>query len=138
MQTGPIVRIAPQELSFTSLSSRDDIYGFKGARNFLKSPLYDGFINGKEPSLVGIRDPAMHGKKRRFLSHAFSAKALRSHEETINSYTDLFVKQAAVCGGGSEGIDMTQWYNWFAFDVVGDLAFGESFNCLKDGKIRLS
>ncbi|KAF5576016.1 Isotrichodermin C-15 hydroxylase [Fusarium pseudocircinatum] len=133
-QYGHIVRIAPNELSFSSLTSRDDIYGFKAARKFLKSPLYEGFVNGKEPSLVGIKDPILHGKKKRLLSHAFSAKALKSHEETINSYTDLFVQQAAIHGGGSEGIDMTRWYNWFAFDVIGDLAFGESFNCLKDVK----
>ncbi|KAH7459247.1 hypothetical protein FOMA001_g20089 [Fusarium oxysporum f. sp. matthiolae] len=133
-QYGHIVRLAPNELSFSSLTSRDDIYGFKAARKFLKSPLYEGFVNGKEPSLVGIKDPILHGKKKRFLSHAFSAKALKSHEETINSYTDLFVQQAGIHGGGSEGIDMTRWYNWFSFDVVGDLAFGESFNCLKDVK----
>ncbi|KAH6985234.1 putative cytochrome P450 [Ilyonectria destructans] len=133
-QYGPIVRLAPNELSFSSLSSRDDIYGFKAARRFLKSPLYDGFVNGNEPSLVGIRDPILHGKKKRFLSHAFSTKALKSHEETINAYSDLFVQQAAIHGGGSEGVDMTQWYNWYSFDVVGDLAFGESFNCLKDVK----
>ncbi|KAM5377491.1 hypothetical protein ACJZ2D_004860 [Fusarium nematophilum] len=130
----PVVRIAPNELSFSTLSSHNDIYSFKVAKGFLKSPLYDGFINGKEAPLVAIKDPVLHGKKRRLLSHAFSARALKTHEDTIDAYSNLFVQQVATRGAGPEGINMTQWYNWFSFDVVGDLAFGESFNCLRDAK----
>ena len=29
-------------------------------------------------------------------------------------------------------ISMLDWYNFFFFDVVGDLVFGESFGCLRD------
>ncbi|KAM5354663.1 hypothetical protein ACJ41O_001310 [Fusarium nematophilum] len=116
------------------MSSHNDIYSFKVAKGFLKSPLYDGFINGKEAPLVAIKDPVLHGKKRRLLSHAFSARALKTHEDTIDAYSNLFVQQVATRGAGPEGINMTQWYNWFSFDVVGDLAFGESFNCLRDAK----
>lgn len=27
---------------------------------------------------------------------------------------------------------MTQWYNWTTFDIIGDLVFGEPFGCLQD------
>jgi hypothetical protein len=29
---------------------------------------------------------------------------------------------------------MTAWYNWTTFDIIGDLAFGDSFHCLDDGE----
>lgn len=28
---------------------------------------------------------------------------------------------------------MTDWFNFYSFDVMGDLAFGKSFNMLRDG-----
>ncbi len=31
-------------------------------------------------------------------------------------------------------VNMTDWLNFFTMDVIGDLAFGESFGCLKSGE----
>lgn len=28
---------------------------------------------------------------------------------------------------------MTNWFNFYSFDVMGDMAFGKSFNMLRDG-----
>jgi hypothetical protein len=33
-----------------------------------------------------------------------------------------------------ETVDMSQWYNFTTFDIIGDLAFGEPFDCLKDSQ----
>lgn len=33
--------------------------------------------------------------------------------------------------GRKKPMDMTAWYNWTTFDVIGDLAFGEPFGCLE-------
>ncbi|OAL43427.1 benzoate 4-monooxygenase cytochrome P450 [Pyrenochaeta sp. DS3sAY3a] len=131
---GHVVRIAPDELSFDTVASRNAIYGHGPARSFLKSALYEGFVNGGEPSLVGVIDPTEHGKKRKFLAHAFSAIALRSHETTVQKYCDLFVRQIIAHGGSAEGLDITDWFHWFTTDIVGDLAFGESFDSLKNVK----
>lgn len=65
--------MASNELSFDPLTSRETIYGHVGFRNFLKSPLYGGSMNGGTRSLVGVRDPAAHSKRRKYLAHAFSA-----------------------------------------------------------------
>lgn len=35
--------------------------------------------------------------------------------------------------GPTQGkVDVVNWYNWMSFDIIGDLSFGESFNCLED------
>jgi hypothetical protein len=31
-------------------------------------------------------------------------------------------------------MEISRWFNYYSFDVMGDLAFGESFNMLVDGK----
>lgn len=35
------------------------------------------------------------------------------------------------CDEGQNALDVTQWFNWATFDIVGDLAFGEPFDCLE-------
>jgi len=36
--------------------------------------------------------------------------------------------------GGYAEIDALNWFNYLAFDIIGDLAFGEPFGMLKRGK----
>jgi hypothetical protein len=31
-------------------------------------------------------------------------------------------------------MDISRWFNYYSFDVMGDLSFGKSFNMLVDGK----
>ncbi|KAJ5668353.1 uncharacterized protein N7477_006923 [Penicillium maclennaniae] len=33
---------------------------------------------------------------------------------------------------GKQALDMVSWYNFTTFDIIGDLAFGEPFDCLKN------
>ena len=37
------------------------------------------------------------------------------------------------CKNGNETVDMVKWYNFFTFDIIGTLTFGEPFGCLADG-----
>lgn len=131
---GDVVRIAPNELSFATVQSYKDIYGHatKGRQPFLKSAFYD---NGGTPAIVSTRDPADHSKQRRSLASAFSAKSLREQEHIVHKYFDLFLTQMAKLGGPStEGIDATEAFEWVTFDIIGDLAFGESFDAVANGK----
>ena len=69
------------------------------------------------------------------LSHAFSDKALREQEPLIQCFVDnLMTGLRRQCKKDSkEGkVDLADWFNWTTFDVIGDLAFGEPFDCLKE------
>ena len=46
---------------------------------------------------------------------------------------DLFIEQIGVHASGKEGADMVMWFNLTTFDIIGSLAFGESFGGLKSG-----
>jgi len=83
-----------------------------------------------------------HAEMRRMLSHAFSTKALMEQEDIIRGYGDLLIKRLGQRYAGKErGPDgeycnLVNWYNYTTFDIIGDLAFGEStaFACLQERK----
>ncbi|KAI9787991.1 MAG: hypothetical protein M1816_007295 [Peltula sp. TS41687] len=128
--SGPVVRTAPNELSFNTSTSWTDIYDFRqGHRPFVKSKFYEGGTFADQcGSIVSERDPAVHGTMRRSLSHAFSQRSLMEQEHLIARVIDRFIDRVGQLGGGEEGIDIVQWYNMMTFDIIGDLAFGETFN----------
>ena len=72
---------------------------------------------------------------RKLLSHAFSESALREQELLLTHYFELLIEQLHnQIDQPNEGrVDLTQWYNYTTFDIMGDLCFGESFNTLARG-----
>ncbi|KAI0594386.1 cytochrome P450 [Biscogniauxia sp. FL1348] len=132
---GDVIRIAPNELSFAAPGTFKEIYNYatKDRPTFLKGPWYDR--PEPEPSIVHTRDPADHSMQRKSLSHAFSAQSLRDDEYVVQTYVNLFIEQLRkFAGPGTEGINLSEAYNWVTFDIIGDLTFGESFNAVAEAK----
>lgn len=132
---GPVVRTAPNDLSFNTAASWRDIYGFRqGHKTFVKSDFYDGGVFADQAhSIISERDPGVHGEMRKFLSHAFSEKSLKAQEPLISEVIDEFVMQLGATASTETGVDITKWYNLTTFDIIGSLAFGESFGGVKSG-----
>ncbi|KAJ8066239.1 hypothetical protein OCU04_005322 [Sclerotinia nivalis] len=132
---GKVVRFAPNDLDFASPQAYQDIHGHgkQGKSAFLKGQAYN---TGSETNagIVSARDPAVHREIRKSLSHAFSAKALRLQEEVVMQYMDLLVSQIHRRKDDAKGLNLSEWYNWLTFDIIGDLAFGESFDAVKSGE----
>jgi len=69
---------------------------------------------------------------------AFIKRALKAQQPMIERHADLFVDrlrtEATAPGAHDKGVSMNiaDWLSFFTFDVMGDLVFGESFNCLND------
>ncbi|KAI0407176.1 cytochrome P450 [Xylaria palmicola] len=135
---GPVVRVAPNEVSFSSPSSWEDIYGFRpGHKTFIKSPFYDGgSFADQVHSIVSERDPTEHGVMRKYLSHAFSDVSVKRQENLIAENVDLFIKQLGAVGSGTEGLNIVKWFNLTTFDIIGSLAFGETFGGLSSQKFH--
>ena len=74
---------------------------------------------------------------KRKLSHGLSAKGLSEQEAIVQHYVDKFIRQINVHATGLKGDEMVKWYNFFTFDLIGDLAFGEPFGSLNDGMLCL-
>lgn len=130
---GDVVRIAPNALVYRAAPAWKDIYGHrtKGWKAFNKDPaLYMPTPNGVNGIITANGED--HARMRRFLSHAFSSKALHEQEPILHKYADLLIDKLAelVRESCSPVVDMTRWFNFCTFDLIGDLAFGESFDCL--------
>ncbi|KAL8747225.1 MAG: hypothetical protein Q9184_007630 [Pyrenodesmia sp. 2 TL-2023] len=105
-----------------------------GHSTFIKSAFYDGGnFAGQARSIVSERDPAKHAEMRKFLSNAFSDRSLKEQEYLVTKVIDEFCRQIGARGAGEEGVDLGKWFHLLTFDVVGELAFGESFNGVRSG-----
>ena len=137
---GDIVRISPNELSFTNAEAWQDIYGHhQGRANFPKNPLWMTPGRNGIHSILSAND-ADHSRYRRLLSHAFSDKALRQQEDLLLFYIDLFLTrlrdQIMASGTNTASVDIVRWFHFTTFDIIGDLSLGESFHCLEDSRLH--
>lgn len=121
---GHFVHIGPGELSITHPSAVQDIFGADS--KCVKSPWYD--LSRPQDSLLTRRTHAGHAQLRRIWSPAFSIKAVRSYEERIQPYRNKLI--AGLDEYAGQSVDVDNWLSLYAWDVMGDLTFGQSFGML--------
>jgi cytochrome P450 len=136
---GPIVRIAPNELSYADSTAWKDIYlNRPGQSVFEKNRTWFKKFAPDDPDSIMGFDEDVHARYRRAFSNSFSDKSLREQAPVVESYVDLFIRRLKEVSANHKDpkktIDMNEWFNYFAFDLSGDLSFGESFDCLKNGE----
>lgn len=153
---GKVVRIQPNHVSIADDAHIQTIYGH--GNGFMKAEFYDAFVSIQR-GLFNTRDRAQHTRKRKIVSHTFSAQSVGQFEQYIHHNLSDFVEQwdKISTQGGQEGflgantkvhhssgvssdekrkyanLDALQWFNYLAFDVIGDLAFGAPFGMLEKG-----
>lgn len=136
--TGLVFRVAPNELSFASVESWKSIYGIPppGQPHLEKSEFYDVFGAGFGEACIGSeRDPQEHARKKKSLMAAFSSHAIYAQEPIVQHVWDSFVSKIGPASQGSPGgINIIKWLEMATFDALGEMAFGESFSCLENGK----
>lgn len=132
---GPVVQVAPNELSFSTAGSWRDIYGIrKNIGPFIKSEFYDGGnFAADASSIVSEQDPKSHAEMRKYLASAFSDRSLNAQEPLIAESVDRFVEKIGEAGQGPRGTDLVIWYNLTTFDIIGSLAFGQDFGGIESG-----
>jgi benzoate 4-monooxygenase len=102
------------------------------------SNFYDAFVSIQR-GLFNTRSRHEHARKRKIVSHTFSAKSVAQFEPYIHSNLELFVRQLdnlisrSTTPDGAAHLDCLNWFNYLAFDVIGDLAFGAPFGMLSSG-----
>ncbi|KAL8635016.1 MAG: hypothetical protein Q9228_007451 [Teloschistes exilis] len=140
---GDVFRVSPNELSFASVASWKTIYGHPipaSKPTFVKSEFYDMYGAGFKKLCIGSeRDPTKHGAMRKHLSAAFSTRALIEQESVVALVLDEFVDRIGweeKFGEKERGINVTKWYEMVSFDVLGEMAFGKSFDCVRDGELE--
>ncbi|KAI1444867.1 cytochrome P450 [Annulohypoxylon stygium] len=133
---GDVVRISPNELSFGTIQAHRDIYSTpsKTKKPFLKDGMF--YNNGDVTNIFYELDPAEHARLRKTLAPGFTGSAMKRQEHIIHRYVDVFVQKVGeICAmRRGAGIDAVEAIPWLAFDVMGELTFGESFNAVTSGQ----
>ncbi|QQK45611.1 Cytochrome P450, E-class, group I [Penicillium digitatum] len=130
---GPVFRVSPNELSFASINSWKHIYGAPAGQglHLIKGEFYDIYGAGFKTGCIGSeRTPKVHAQKKKNLTPAFSTKALQAQDGIIQRCIDAFVDKISTLSGQT-GLDVVEWYEMLAFDILGEMAFGESFHCIE-------
>lgn len=137
MLTGPIVRIAPNALSFNTASALSTIYGPRGA-NVQKGEWYKTFdiAAGAYSSLTEI-DREKHAVKRRWMSPAFSGESIKACESRITDIIERFCEtlKPTTSTWGSKW-NMCVMSTYLGFDIMGALVFGSDFKTVQESKNR--
>ncbi|KAI0126680.1 cytochrome P450 monooxygenase [Xylariales sp. AK1849] len=128
---GNVVRLEPGFLSIISPSAVQDIYGT--GSQFQKGTFYSRGPKEKQvlTNLATAVDKKVHARKRRIMSHAFSEAAIRSYETTILEKVQLFctrISDPTTFGG--EYKNMSRWFSYLTYDIMGKLTFGHEYNML--------
>lgn len=132
---GDVVRFSPDELSFTGEQAWRDIYGARDHSPLEKDPAwYDVARIADQATTIWTADRAEHDRLRRLLSPAFSDRALREQEPLIRRHVDLLMARLRELARQGAPVDLVQWFTFTTFDIIGDLALGKSFGCLRDGQ----
>ena len=134
---GNAVRTAPNEISFIDPRAWNDIFARRPNHKFFpKNPVWWDSIPSVPDSLVNLGEED-HARMRRMLASGFSDKALRAQEPIVQRYVDIFIRKLRDMvnkGQGESTVPIVRWYHYLFFDITGDLGFGQSFDCLEEGK----
>lgn len=130
---GPVIRLAPDSLSFISEKALNDIYG-SNRINVCKSEWYITADSATGAlSTFSEVDKHMHGIKRRFVGNAFTESALRSVEQGLLNNINIFCALVRPEDNAewSERKDMSVISTWLGLDIMGELAYSKRFDCLE-------
>lgn len=130
-QYGDVIRVSPNEIAFSTASSVDPIHGAK-AGNMAKGQFYGGDPNRPANSMLSTPDLTEHRWRRKIWERGFGTIQLKVYEKRVVHHLDVLVSQLSKRAGTV--VDMTQWAEFFAYDVMSDLGFSEAFGMLEEGE----
>lgn len=129
---GPVVRIAPNELAFAHPSAWRDIMG--GKQDLAKWDEYYK-VQHRQATNIMFAPAEEHARMRRAAGIGFSDRVLREMEPLIQNSIGLLIRRLRDQCESPEvdgKIDMSKWYNFTTFDLIGNLVMGESYHCLEN------
>lgn len=120
---GPVVRIAPNEVSFVDEGALRELYGHGKAS--VKTRWYDTWIiPGMGDSFFATTNRDVHRRIRSRVSGTYSMSAVLAMEQLLGEVMDLNLSKLRELAVKGRPIRIDEWVNYFTFDVVGQLSMG--------------
>lgn len=123
---GPVVRIAPNELHFSTPQAYFSIYSTHA--NVIKDPNYYWCFNADD-SVFGITDPELAKKRRDVFNPLFSRRSILKLEsiiqEKVNTLIDIITEEYC-----DKPVDLHQGFKAVSMDVITTYCYAQSFDAL--------
>jgi cytochrome P450 len=129
LRYGPVVRVGPKELSYTKGQAWKDIYGHNKIELPKDPDFYGTPANGVDH--IGTASRADHSRFRSIFSHAFSDRALKRQEPLLLRYAHAMVARMQRTMENDGRVNLSDVYNFAAFDITSELAFGQPLKLLQ-------
>lgn len=129
------MRIGPNELSFDTIGAQNTIYNTE-AKTFAKCGLIENAATKsyfKPGNLFTFPTGKYHQKMRKIIGQAFAPRSLIEQEGFFHTHIN---KLAEILEGASKQdkvVDLHDLLVYVAWDIVGDLSFGEPLGALDNG-----
>ncbi|KAI0974698.1 cytochrome P450 [Xylaria arbuscula] len=128
---GQFVRYGPDKLSTTAEEAIPLIFQ-KGGRAFPKTEFYDAY-GSTHPNVFGMRDETEHSIRRRHISHSFSMSSVKGMEHHLDANLKLMKQKLSQHAQTQDPFDLKKVLHYYVIDVLGELAFGQSFGVQASG-----
>ncbi|KAI4643954.1 hypothetical protein J4E85_010836 [Alternaria conjuncta] len=128
---GDMVRTSPNSISINGTIGWPEVFGLSrsGRPEFGRwHEFYQGGDTSRKSIFPSSRED--HRRQRRVMAHAFSDAAIKGQEALIMEYVDKLFAHLHKDAAQHTPTDVVKWFNFTTFDIIGDLALGESFHCL--------
>jgi hypothetical protein len=131
---GPVVRIAPNEVSVSSPEAARLL--LSAGKHFYKTDFYGVFPPPENPDIFTEVREHVHAQKKKVANVPYSMAAMQQLSPFIDDTIDLFMSKlnGMLDASSKPTVDLGAWLHWFAFDVLGEVAFSRSFGFLEHGK----
>lgn len=134
---GPIVRIAPNEVSIASPEAARTV--LSAGKHFSKTKFYGVFPPPENPDIFTEVREHVHAQKKKVANVPYSMAAMQQLSPFIDESIELFMSKldgfATSSQSATKGqVDLGAWLHYFAFDVLGEVAFGRKFGFLEQGR----
>jgi len=108
---GPVVRIAPNELSFSSPDAALEL--FKTGKGFHKTDFYGVFPPPENPDIFTETREAVHGVKKRYASTPYSLASMQQSTPRIEETERLLLSKMDRFADGNQICDLGEWLHFF-------------------------
>ncbi|KAH8745301.1 benzoate 4-monooxygenase cytochrome P450 [Diaporthe sp. PMI_573] len=131
LKYGEAVRYDRNTVTFSNAEAWKTIYGY-GKNQFEK------FVATEQidrDSNILTANNENHGRLRRGISHAFSPRALAEQEPIVLENVEKLVRRLRDVAESRMRTEIGRWFHIVAFDIVGDLTFGEPLGGLDNNEL---
>lgn len=131
------MRVAPKEVSVSDLAAYHEIH--KVGTKFTKAPWYQTLspkqYNDDTCAVFGIRDHQKAAARRKLFLQAGNPATVREWEPQVVRIIGLTVARIQEDLERHGKADLMKWWSYMTTDVLGLIAFGESFDMVRTGEV---